>query len=484
MDSHRARQREEFLAGRKAGSEGSSLQNSLEKRGLRPFPTAVSSIPLALTVFLFFLATPLPAADCTGTSVGFVPLNDLGGGTYQGFPGGLYPGGSSARPLSHDQALDRVGRVMLLNSLGLPDAAAGKIVLVSIGMSNTTQEFSTFIPLANADPLKNSQVVLVDGAQGGQDAAAISNPNAAYWSFVDQRLVAAGVTPQQLEVVWLKEARAGPTEAFPSDATILRDQLRAIVQIIKSRYPNTRSVYLSSRTYAGYATTNLNPEPFAYQSGFAVKWLIEEQLGGSAALNFDPARGPVLAPWLSWGPYPWADGLTPRSDGLTWACEDFRENDGTHPSDLGRAKVADLLLDFFKSDPTTAPWFVDCFPSDPNTFAAPPEALGVKVTDAGGGAVIVPWDSLDPVVGPGALYDLVSGEVSQLQADSGFANAACLAAGLADTPFSDSRPGPAPGQATYYLVRGRNACGLGTYGNSTMVLDPRDPLDAGTPACP
>src|SRR5262245_24053402 len=471
------------MAGMKTPPPMSSLRFSLERRGLRIGDSAVSSIPLALTVLLLFSFARLRAADCGGASTGRVPLSDLASGTYQGYTGGLYPAGSNTRPQLHDQALDRTGRVSLLNSQGLPDAANGKIVLMSVGMSNTTQEFSAFIPLANADPIKHSRLVIVDAAEGGQDATLISNPGAVYWTHVDQRLAGAGVTPLQVEAVWLKEARAGPTEAFPTDATILRDELRSIVQIIKSRYPSTRSVYLSSRTYAGYATSNLNPEPYAYQSGFAVKWLIEEQLNGSPALNFDPAKGPVLAPWLSWGPYLWADGLTPRSDGLIWECADFRDTDGTHPSDLGRGKVAALLLDFFKSDPSTAGWFTDCYLSDPGTFAPPPEVLDLQAT-LSGGLVSVSWSSLDPVAGSGTVYDLLSGFVSHLRAEAGFARAACPATPLDDTPFTATRPSPAPGQAAYYLVRGRNSCGMGSYGDSGRSPDPRDPLDAGIPACP
>jgi hypothetical protein len=53
----------------------------------------------------------------------------------------------------------------------------------------------------------------------------------------------------------------------------------------------------------------------------------------------------------------WADGLEGRSDGLTWACSDFSA-DGTHPANAGRSKVADSLLEFFKADATTQPWFV------------------------------------------------------------------------------------------------------------------------------
>ena len=39
--------------------------------------------------------------------------------------------------------------------------ANGLIVLMSVGMSNTTQEFSTFIPVANADPVKNAQLRII-----------------------------------------------------------------------------------------------------------------------------------------------------------------------------------------------------------------------------------------------------------------------------------------------------------------------------------
>lgn len=36
--------------------------------------------------------------NCDQTSVGFVPLLDLGLGTYKGFTGGLYPNGANQPP--------------------------------------------------------------------------------------------------------------------------------------------------------------------------------------------------------------------------------------------------------------------------------------------------------------------------------------------------------------------------------------------------
>jgi hypothetical protein len=89
-----------------------------------------------------------------------------------------------------------------------------------------------------------------------------------------------------------------------------------------------------------------------------MKWLIADQIAGKPELNYDPAKGTVRAPWIVWGPYLWADGLKGRTDGLVvWKREDLGP-DGTHPSMLGREKVARLLMDFLKMDLTSRPWFV------------------------------------------------------------------------------------------------------------------------------
>jgi hypothetical protein len=53
----------------------------------------------------------------------------------------------------------------------------GKIVLLSIGMSNATQEFSMFKQIADSDQEENPKLVIVDGAQGGMTASVIRNPD-------------------------------------------------------------------------------------------------------------------------------------------------------------------------------------------------------------------------------------------------------------------------------------------------------------------
>ncbi|MFM9965491.1 MAG: hypothetical protein ACKV2Q_30265 [Planctomycetaceae bacterium] len=290
------------------------------------------------------------------------PLNELGNEKYQGFEGGFYPAGRNERPKEHEAAgLLFAKQVQPRDAQGQPDPN-GKIVLLSVGMSNTSQSSDGFRKELREATNVNPRVQFVNGAQGGMTAAAIQDPNDGqrgqqYWKVVDDRLREAQVSREQVQVIWIKQADAGPTQGFPKYAQTLQAELARIVQIFPTRFPNAKLVYLSSRTYGGYATTRLNPEPYAFESAFSVKWLIEQQIDGDKSLNFDPARGPVKAPWLSWGPYLWANGSTPRADGFAYEREDFSDKDGTHQSPSGQRKVGQLLQKFFESDSTTKPWF-------------------------------------------------------------------------------------------------------------------------------
>src|SRR5205809_445816 len=110
-------------------------------------------------MLVLFAPLHLRAADTTGMA----PLTELGPSQYKGFEGGLYPNGKIQRPGVHD----RVGiliatQIKPLDAQGQP-SDEGKIVLLSIGMSNTTQEFSTFMRLAQNERQKNPKVLLVDG---------------------------------------------------------------------------------------------------------------------------------------------------------------------------------------------------------------------------------------------------------------------------------------------------------------------------------
>lgn len=308
----------------------------------------------SLLISAAYLATAQP--NCNQTTVGYPPINDLGAGTWNTFQGGLYPGGSNFIPAAHKNAgLLLAGQIQPMDANGSPDPVNGKIVFLSVGMSNCTQEYSSFIPLGNADANKNSKVILVDGAQGGQTAQIIASPTAGFWANIDTRLQTAGVTAKQVQAIWYKEAnQAGSVPPSQVYTDSLLAQSKRIMNIIKTRYVNAKICYAASRIYGGYASSTLNPEPYAYLQGFVNKWLIEAQINGDVMLQYGGAS--PNSPWIAWGTYNWADGTTPRSDGLTWICPIDFQNDGTHPSNAGAGKVANALLAFLDND-STACWY-------------------------------------------------------------------------------------------------------------------------------
>lgn len=127
-------------------------------------------------------------------STGLVPLPELGTRRYQGEQGGLYPGGKNTPPAAHLAAGMAAARDIVPRDANGAPAGDGRIVLLTIGMSNTTQETQAFLKLAAADRGLNPKLTLMDGAQGGQTAHITANPQAGYWKVAEERLAAAGVT--------------------------------------------------------------------------------------------------------------------------------------------------------------------------------------------------------------------------------------------------------------------------------------------------
>src|SRR6266478_2361348 len=149
-------------------------------------------------------------------STWMIPLPDLGAGTYKGEQRGLYPEGSNVPPPAHLRAGLRLAKELTPLDRDGRKSDSGLIVMLSIGMSNTTQESRSFRDLAKADPQLNPKFLWVDGAEGSQTAAKIADPNFKYWKTVDARLKEVDVTAAQVQAVWLKEADAMPKEEFPA----------------------------------------------------------------------------------------------------------------------------------------------------------------------------------------------------------------------------------------------------------------------------
>jgi hypothetical protein len=101
----------------------------------------------------------------------------------------------------------------------------------------------------------------------------------------------------------------------------------------------------------------------------------------------------------------------------------------------------------------------DCRPMDPSVQAIPPELLDLGISRAGS-TITLGWSSL----GAGVGYDVVGGTTADLRANGDVSGASCLAENLTQTTWDDSQPDPSVGSGYYYLLRGENVCGNGSYG--------------------
>jgi hypothetical protein len=334
-----------------------------EESTMRPHPI------LFLATLALACATPAPASagagappalaakDCTRDTSGLIPLNDLGVGSYLGEVGGLYGGGSNLPPFQHAHDGLRVARaVVSLDTLGAADPAGGRTVLLSLGGNSAMLQFAVFIDRVAADPSVHPQLRVVNGAADGFDLVAAADPQSAYWDTVATRLRGLGSSPAQVQVVWMKFYIDSTVGDFAATTDSSARLLTRAIRNATMRLPNLRLLYLTPDIYTGYDNSAALTEPHGYWTGFAVRRVILSQVAGDS-LNFDPARGPVEAPWIDWGPYLWADGTVARSDGLTWLCSDYVGN-GVVPSQAGRGKFADSLLAFVQDAATTAPWYL------------------------------------------------------------------------------------------------------------------------------
>ena len=107
---------------------------------------------------------------------------------------------------------------------------------------------------------------------------------------------------------------------------------------------------------------------------------------------------------------------------------------------------------------------------------------GIWLGEDESGQTTVNFVSHDVDVG-GLQSDLyvATGFLAELREDRNFDRSGCLGLFIDTTQAVDDRPDPAPGTGYYYLARG--TCSDPTYGDSSLVPDPRDALDLSDP-CP
>jgi hypothetical protein len=325
----------------------------------------------------------LPALLLAATAM--VPLNDLGSAPYHwGYFGGLWENGLNQPPADHAAGgLLTSEKIVPRDAEGRPDPD-GEIAFLMVGgplvdriacgvPDEGTCSDESFIHRAQLDPrFRNDRVRFVNGASLNQDPTIWgSAKNAEYERIRSVRLAAENLTEKQVQVAWLILNNPRPYEPLPvqsGDAYTNKIYVAAALRAMKKRYPNLAITYISSSPYRGYAVG----EPFGFEDGLTTRWVVVGQVEttriGGIGPYWDSRIGDVsyttgVAPWIAWGPYLWADGTNPRSDGLTWHREDFG-SDGETPTRTGVAKAASLLIDFLLREPTARPW-LDVAPAPP-----------------------------------------------------------------------------------------------------------------------
>ncbi|WP_128755305.1 hypothetical protein [Aquimarina sediminis] len=295
-----------------------------------------------------------------------VPITDLGTETYLGFGGGLYENGSNIRPISHTQkGIDIAKTIVPIDTTGNPDTSNGKILMASIGLSNTNFEFKEFQKIVDTHEDKDQKLTIVNSAIPGYaifdwiPETNVKTPSA--WDIVHEQYDSLEVSQKQVQIIWLKHTTRNSAFLGGQEKHIdtLTQLYKKLFPILMTEFPNLKMAYMSSRTRAySFDPATTDPEPYAYGSGFSVKSIVMGQINGDPDLNYDNQKGDVRAPWISWGPYLWANG-EPRNDGFTWQCQDTKD-DFMHPSnDYGSPKIARLLFDFFTTDETSIIWYFD-----------------------------------------------------------------------------------------------------------------------------
>jgi len=251
-------------------------------------------------------------------------------------------------------------------------------------------------------PAKQVQVVIFEDADAGPPGNLQKGPAGVPFdpmtATTDCQYFSPGVTSTT------EASGAGAPPGSPSlgaaghlvDACAYEQYIGMMARFVKTIWPNVKMIFLLSRTFGGYATVPLSPEPYAYEYGFATKQLVYCQMlqqatgvvpvqngpcGAAGDLGYTVADliangGQSKAPMLLWGPSWWAAGATPCGNctpttggaQVTWLSSDFcgptdptiscdSLNDFTHPNQSGVTKAADVLLNFFNAANPYTPWW-------------------------------------------------------------------------------------------------------------------------------
>jgi uncharacterized protein YjdB len=337
--------------------------------------------------------TLMVEADSSGTVIGVPAITDNPAYVYKGLNLGQYNDlttgeGTSTPPAAHDAW----GQSLAASIKPIDGAVVGLITGLSNAVLFGTQQPTNFVnqtaALREAGTVKSSFHV-VCGARGSTPSSEWENNTYGAYTTANAQLANAGFTPSQVQVMFIENGDANEPPGTLQTSTSLLPPAPHIpplssdpdywnliynmgnqIRYLRTQYPNLQQVFLHARIYAGYAqTTASNPEPFALEQSLAIKYLVMAQSLQLYNGTTDPVAGDLLTncPWVGWGYYMWANGETPRADGLTWnAATDYQTTGGSayiHPSATGVEQQVDWPVNgataFYLASPYSMPWYAE-----------------------------------------------------------------------------------------------------------------------------
>jgi hypothetical protein len=271
----------------------------------------LSGFAIAVTLAYLGIAQMDASVSCdySRSSIGQTPLMDMTSGqTYQGLSGGLYGAGSNTRP----EALD--ARLSAAAANIAPDAN-GQIVVLCIGDDTADSFCRGLLTLGGFNPAIRI-INATNPAKHLEDWAGITSVspwNTSQLLNVPNVLTANGVAATDVQVALFASAVGNfnyyLTHPFAQrQAQTVTNLGKAFAQV-KLHLPNAL-LLVTDVQYFDYGKDSTMPslhaEPLlGYENGFAMQ---------QAVLNQNLSTLPVTV----WAASIWADGATPRADGMQW----------------------------------------------------------------------------------------------------------------------------------------------------------------------
>lgn len=279
-------------------------------------------------------------------NLGNRPVNNPVLFSYYGHQSGLFSWGNNY--IANTFKTNYLNANMAIKTL---DAAGnssinGKIGILEIGGSNPAIIYEGLKTNQLNDAGFGSKLTFVNAGMNAMDFSDILKPTTNYWTNVQTFLNQSGITAAQVQVIFCIEDNLKNLDVTFNRATSLQNDYISLLNLVRSKYPNCKLFLVGDRGYSGYATDPRHKEPIGYLNGWGVKLFVQQYTDGLLPMY----------PAVDWLDYYWANGETPRFDGLTYSEDDYRPG-FIHFSDEKAEELGAGTHAKLKSDIGTSYWY-------------------------------------------------------------------------------------------------------------------------------